>query len=62
MKWICYDCNWTGSYEELECDVNGYYCPICNGEVDLDDGERDPIDERNADYVRDGLQAVRGQM
>lgn len=59
MTYDCLDCNWTGDREELNCD----YCPECNGEVvEAYDNEPHPDDELNADYVRDGMAAVRSQL
>lgn len=62
MKFICRDCSWTGSREETVRSGNDYYCPWCDGEVDVDDREPDPLNEANADYIHDGMAAVRGQL
>lgn len=78
MKWICLDCNWTGRYgeltrighspltgsrDELEYMGDDALCPVCGSDdVETADRDPDPLDEHNADYVRDGLQAVRSQL
>lgn len=51
MKWICYDCNWTGSQEDLFCDGLYDACPNCNSDnVDVDDREPDPLDDENQTF------------
>lgn len=50
MKWDCRDCNWTGDDDDVANDGVTECCPRCNGDVDVDLPERDPLDDENQTF------------